>query len=153
MTGESVQRRVVEIKFNTDNDGFVVDPELTDAKLVGLNLRPDQLNIDVETLSGATSCFYSISCDGLVALRIDKIACLNISLDFFVSTGLSASGGKVNYDLIDSLFVEADDDQLARREAIVHQIADGSLVLFGNEPSCGCEISVVCKKIKIRSGF
>lgn len=141
----------MNIEYKTDIDGFIVVPELTDAKLLGLNIGIDSLSLVVEVIAGATRMTYQILCGGLVTVRIDKFSDVNISMDFFASTDSIKRRGLLNDDLIRSLFSGKNGAYPISKEAAIQQITDNTLILFGNEPSCGCEIAVICKELKVSS--
>jgi len=135
--------------YRISTDGYIEYPEVVDAKLLQLCLRGDSLEITLEALSNGSGYCYTLECSGIVIMRIDGLAVLNISLDFFASADSFGGVGIVNDALMNSLFEhDADNATISSRQAY-QKIIDREFFLFGNEPSCGCEIALICRRLAI----
>lgn len=138
-----------KLRYRIGQDGFIESPEVADAKLLELNLRDSSLALTVEALAPGSGHLYELSCSGIVVMRIDRLTELNLSLDFFASADETSGVGLLNDDLMNSLFEHEGYKSSISRDQARQQIADRELFLFGNEPSCGCEIALICKKFAI----
>lgn len=140
-----------EVNYLINSEGFIEHPEITDAKLVNLEFAESNLHFAVQIWRSGAERRYRISCEEICAMRIDGLTGLNISLDFYASSDSSGRIGLLNGDLIESAFGGVQNEKIASKESAIRAIVNGDLILFGNEPSCGCEIAVVCKRVHILS--
>ncbi|MFV0663717.1 hypothetical protein [Denitromonas sp.] len=138
-----------DICFQTDSDGFICEPELTDAGIESVHVQCDSivLRLDIPKGDGAR---FAITCQGIVASRIDHLTTQNISLDFFVSSAVKPGSATISKGLLDSLFGHGQVVSVTR-ESAESMLQQGSAVLFGNEPSCGCEVAVLCRAVLVSS--
>lgn len=137
------------VKYITDQDGFIVIPEISDARLVKFDYLESAVLFVVETGSAGKLTQYEVSCINVLALRIDRFTKCNISLDFFVSASGDGVVGMVSEDIMTSLFEVDCDRSLMSLSQAREKVISREAILFGNEPSCGCELAVLCERFEI----
>ena len=128
----------------TDDYGAVVIPELTDVAICSLAYHVNSLSLEVKRFRSSQVETYRFTCGGIVALKIDNVTMNNVTMNFYCST----NGRQLSESIYSSLR-----DELRRLglpdDDVRDRIQKGSIVLFGNEPSDGCEIAVLCTAVAL----
>jgi len=139
----------IEIDFELSHDGLVIVPEVTDAKLVGFHLTELNLWIEVCCNEGV----FGFMCENCLRIKIDKFVLQNWTSTFY----LSKNGATLDEGILNSLLYSVNNDENLHgwdeygisADHAISILKQGDAVLFGNDPSVGCEISAICKDVKL----
>lgn len=129
-----------EIPFTTNDESFLEHPEITDAKLTGLSWQEDKIYFLFETDTSKKSKKYCIAAEKIIALKISNLSNTNISMSLFISKKFA--NREMEIEILNSTKSAYNFNANGLQD-------EEDAFFFGNEPSCGCHISLICKSLRI----
>ncbi|CAN7503748.1 hypothetical protein LJR066_003317 [Acidovorax sp. LjRoot66] len=127
-------------KLQTSADGDVIEPDVHDAKLIGILLRGKDAVIELETADRKTLRLVLFGVQRLVA---DNFREGNILLDVAVVTG-----SKVSIRDVAAAYGVKPENQKFLTE-VVDLVASGALTVVTLNPSYGCSLTSLCERVEV----
>jgi|JI8StandDraft_1071087.scaffolds.fasta_scaffold140162_1 hypothetical protein len=128
-----------EVAFFTDSDSFLETPEITDAKLTELSWTDSKVDFYFQINRKTRATTYRITAKEIVFIKISNLEKLNITMSLFISNNLAGRDMEIEMiQLVTSSGQQYDEEEFNQ-----------GVFFFGNEPSCGCQIYVICRSLRI----
>lgn len=134
----------VSVAYEVDDNGIICAPEVSDVLVTSVCFSDGLLIIEV-CRERERFDWFRVSCKGVVACNLGNICMTNITMGFFVSS-LSVPLGAIGEDILASLHSNNCSETTSHKN-LLELITSGKYLLFGNEPSVGCEVALICSDV------